>query len=219
MIPMILARNGLWRSREIARRLVFALVIALSPAIAVLCASLDREAAKAAWAEAERLNAALGQTPQPSREGYLKCIRTYQQVYLQDPHYGYSPDAIFEAARLYQTMGEKFGDLSYFRNAARLYRFLTTDYKLSPRCPEALLRLGTVSEGPLHDEASAQDAYQKLRTGYKSSAAAATLAARTKGAGADKPVPLSVPAPAVVSRPPGTQIDTLAATPEAPAAI
>jgi N-acetylmuramoyl-L-alanine amidase len=219
MIPMILARSGLRRSRTIARRLVFGLVLALSPALAVLCSNLDREAAKTAWAEAERLNAALGKTPEPSRESYLKCIRTYQQVYLQDPHFGYSPDAVFEAAQLYQTMGEKFGNSSYFKNAAKLYRFLTTDYGLSLRCPEALLRLGTISEGPLHDEQSALDAYQKLRTRYKSSAAAATLAARSQDTETAKPVPLSVPAPAVFSKPPAAQIDAPAPKAGASASI
>jgi N-acetylmuramoyl-L-alanine amidase len=178
----------------------------LSPAIAVLCSAWDREAARASWIEGERLHQALFVTPEPSRESYLKCIRTYQQVYLQDPHFGYSPDAVFEAAKLYQEMGEKFGDLIYFRNAARLYRFLCSDYDSSPRCPEALLRLGSISENPLSDSQSAQEAYQKLRTRYKSSPAAAELAARTKNAGTGRPVPMSIPDDVAASTPPPAQI-------------
>ena len=218
MTPMILARNRLRRNRDSLGRLAIGIALMLSPAIAVLCAGWDRESAKAAWAEGERLHQALSTTPEPSRESYLKCIRTYQQVYLQDPHFGYSPDAVFEAAKLYQEMGEKFGDLSYFKNAAKLYRFLFTDYDLSPRCPEALLRLGTISEDPLADAQAAQQAYQKLRTRYKSSPAAATLAARSKSAGTGKPVPMSIPAQAVASTPLPVQIAAPQRT-EGPTAI
>jgi N-acetylmuramoyl-L-alanine amidase len=204
--PMILARSRLRRNRDSIGRLAIGIVFVLSPAIAVFSFVMDREAAKAAWAEGERLHQALSLAPEPSREGYLKCIRAYQQVYFEDPHFGYSPDAVFEAAKLYQEMGEKFGDLSYFRNAARLYRFLCSDYDLSPRCPEALLRLGTISENPLADEQTAQEAYQKLRTRYKSSPAAAILAAKSKSAGTGKPVPMSIPAQAVAPASPSAQM-------------
>jgi N-acetylmuramoyl-L-alanine amidase len=197
--PMILARSGMWRSCDLAFLLLCGLVFALNPAPYIESSDWNREAAKSAWAEAEKLLAMINSTPEPSRESYLKCLRTYQQVYMQDPHYGYSPDAVFEAAKLYQTMGERFADLSSYRNAARLYLFLATDYGQSPRCPEALLRLGALSQGPLNDEQAAQDAYQRLRTQYKSSAAAATLAAR--GAAGGEPAPLSLPATPVAPQP------------------
>jgi N-acetylmuramoyl-L-alanine amidase len=189
---MILARSGMRRSCDLAFLLLCGLVFALNLVFSAASSDWNRAAAKAAWTEAEQLLAVLNATTEPSRESYLRCIRIYQQVYTQDPHYGYSPDAVFEAAKLYQIMGEKFADMSCNRNAARLFRFLATDYGQSPRCPEALLRLGAISEGPLKDEQAAQDAYRLLRTQYKSSAAAAALSARGKPV--VKPVPLSVPA-------------------------
>ncbi len=196
---MILARNALRRSRDLAFLLFCGLVIDMNPARTLQSAEWNREAAKAAWVEAEKLLGDLSSAPEPSRESYLKCIRTYQKVYTQDPHYGYSPDAIFEAAKLFQAMGEKFADLSDYRNAVRLYRFLASDYGQSPRCPEALLRLGTLCEGPLKDPEAAKEAYQRLRTVYKWSAAAATLA--TRSAESSKPAALSIPAPPVLSQP------------------
>jgi len=199
MRPMILAQKGLRRNRAGSRRLALGIVFILGSAIAVICSDWDREGAKAAWAEATRLRGDLSTSSEPSRESYLKCIRTYQQVYTKDPHFGYSPDAIYESAKLFQEMGDKFGDLSYYRNAAKLYRFVTTDYDLSPRCPDALLRLGTISESPLGDTKAAQDYYQKLRTRYGSSTAAASLQERDKNKGINKPAPMSIPSPAVTS--------------------
>jgi N-acetylmuramoyl-L-alanine amidase len=219
MRPMILAQNGLRRNRAGSRQLALGLVFLLNSAIAVFCVPWDREGAKAAWAEATRLREDLVTTSEPSRESYLKCIRTYQQVYTKDPHFGYSPDAIYESAKLFQDMGDKFGDLSYYRNAAKLYRFLTTDYDLSPRCPDALLRLGTISEGPLGDTQAAQDSYQKLRTRYRSSAAAASLQERDKNKGGNKPAPMSIPAPAVTSTPPQAPLPATAKKVDGPTAI
>ena len=195
---MILAQNGLRRNRNTPRRLAIGIAFILSSAVAVLCSDWDLEGAKLAWAEATRLHEALSSASKPSRENYLKCIRTYQQVYFKDPHYSASDDAVFEAARLYQEMGEKFGDLNYFRDAAKLYRFLTTDYEVSPFCPDALLRLGMISEGLLGDDQAAQSAYEKLRKYYKYSPAAASLAARARSKEV-KPPQLSIPAPAVTT--------------------
>jgi N-acetylmuramoyl-L-alanine amidase len=171
------------------------MLLILGPVVVALCAQWDREAAKRAWEEATSLRASLSQTSEPSRESYLKCIRTFRQVYLKDPHFHACDDAVYEAAKLYQEMGERFGNLSYFQNAAKLYRFLTTDYARSTFIPDTLLRLGTLNQGPLADEKAAQEAFEKLRTRYKSSQAAASLASRAKGAPAT-PAPLSMRAPA-----------------------
>ncbi len=118
---------------------------------------------------------ALADAASPSKEMYIRCIRTYQKVYLLDPHFGGSDDAIFEEGSLYQEMGERFGTLLYYKNAGKLYRFLLKDYKDSPRCPDALLRLGDLCAGPLEDEEGAQQAYHLLQTRYKSSKAAEAL--------------------------------------------
>lgn len=200
---MILTQCGSRRNRSIVCRLVVGVAFTLGPALVTLCSDWDREGAKRAWEEAINLRESLSRSSEPSRESYLKCIRAYQNVYVKDPHFVSSPDAVYEAASLYQEMGEKFGDLSDYKNAAKLYRFLTTDYDGSTRCADALLRLGTICEGPLQDQKAAEDAYAKLREHYKSSPAAASLAARVKG-DMNKPPPLPTPA--------------LAATPALPSA-
>lgn len=201
MAAMILTQCGSWRNSSIARRLVIGIAFTLGPALAVLCSDWDGEGAKRAWDEAVSLLDSLSRSSEPSRESYLKCIRTYQQVYVKDPHFVSSSEAVYQAARLYQEMGEKFGDLSYYKDAAKLYRFLTTDYDGSKRCADALLRLGTISEGPLGDEKAAQDAYARLRVHYKSSPAAASLVARVKG-NESKPAHMPAPAQVVISAPP-----------------
>ncbi len=178
MPSMIHAQCGLRRNCLVSRRLAIGIAAFLGPVIAALCADWDREGAKRAWDEATRLSTSLAATPEPSRESYLKCINVYRTVYQKDPHFGFSDDAIFAAAKLHQQMGETMGDLESLRSAARLYQFLSGDYPQSPFCPEALLRLGTISAGPLGDQDAARDAYDRLRTRYRSSAAAKQLAAQ-----------------------------------------
>jgi N-acetylmuramoyl-L-alanine amidase len=194
---MTLTQNGFRRHHGSVSRLIFGIFLVFSPVFSVLCSDWDREGAKRAWEEASRDRKVLSSSLAPSRESYLKCAKTYQLVYLKDPHYGFSDDAVYEAARLFQEMGEKFGDQSDFRSAVKLYRFLTTGYGMSPFCPDALLRLATISEVHLADPQSAQSAYKLLGSRYRSSQAAATLAARSKSSAgsADAPVTSVVPVP------------------------
>jgi N-acetylmuramoyl-L-alanine amidase len=202
MSSMILARFGFRRHPGRVRLLLLGIALVLGPVISVLCMDWDREGAKRAWEEAGRDRKVLSSAPAPTRESYLKVAKTYQTVYLKDPHYGYSDDAVYEAAKLFQEMGEKFGDPGDFRRAVTLYRFLNTDYGMSPFCPDALLRLATVSEGHLADQRTAQSAYEQLESRYPSSQAAAALAARgrspvgpseTSAIAADSPVPVRQP--------------------------
>jgi N-acetylmuramoyl-L-alanine amidase len=135
----------------------------------------DREAAQAALTEARRLREELGQSANPSKEKYLKVVRTYKQVYFKDPHFSGSDDAIYESGEVYQEMGEKFATLSYYQSAAKQYQYLLKDYETSPRCPDALLHLGDLYSGPLDDETAAQNAYDRLRKQFRKSKAAAAL--------------------------------------------
>ncbi len=165
----------------LSNRVRFYLVI--GAAVILLNASLlsarvwNRVAAERAFEEAKRVHAALrGEKSRPSRERYLHCIRAYQEVYLRDPHYGGSDDAAYEAGKLYQAMGEVFGDQEFYALATKLFSFLVSDYPASPNCPDALLRMGDLYAGPLGDENLAREAYEKLRKRYKSSPAAAKVA-------------------------------------------
>ncbi len=153
----------------------FGLALLLAFSCAALPAQWDRKGAQDALVQARKMSEALANAPSPSLNGYIRCIRAYQKVYLLDPHYGGSDDAIYEEASLYQEMGERFGTLLYYKNAGKLYRFLLRDYRDSPHCPDALLRLGDLCAGPLEDEEGAQQAYHQLQTRYKSSKAAEAL--------------------------------------------
>ncbi len=195
MSSMTLTQNGFRRHHGSVSRLILGIFLVSSPVFSALCADWDREGAKRAWEEASRDRKVLSSSLAPSHESYLKCAKTYQLVYLKDPHYGFSDDAVYEAAKLFQEMGEKFGDLGDFRSAVKLYRFLTTDYGMSPFCPGALLCLGTISEAHLADPQTAQSAYELLGKRYRSSQAAATLAARSSSS-AGAPVTSAVPVPA-----------------------
>ena len=157
-----------------------------------LCASpafssrWDREGAQAALTEARRLREELGKSNNSTKEKYLLVVHTYKQVYFKDPHYSGSDDAIYESGEVYQEMGGKFGTLSYYESAAKQYQYLLKDYETSPRCPDALLRLGDLYSGPLEDETAAQDAYDRLRRQFKKSEAAAALTQREAAKAASK---------------------------------
>ncbi len=135
----------------------------------------DRTASEAALVEARRLREEIKDSPEPGKALYLRCVRTYKQVYYRDPHYGGCDDALFESGEVYEEMGKKFGATVYYRDAARLFRFLLKDYPTSKRCPDALLRLGDLLSGPLEDPDGGAEAYTELRKKYRSSSAAASL--------------------------------------------
>ena len=113
----------------------------------------DRKRAESALNEARRT----ARHPQrefqpPPREEYLHCIDHYRQVYRLDPHFDGSDDAVFEAGTLYQEMSEIFENPEYANRALKLYRFLLSDYKTSPHCPEAEQNIATVEAMAGHAE-------------------------------------------------------------------
>ncbi len=149
----------------------------------------DREAAERALEKARALREQLASLQGSPREPYLFCIRTYQEVYAYDPHFGGSDDAIYEAGELFQALAEKLAEPDFYTRAARLYRYLLSDYPASPRCPDALLRLGKLCAGPLKDPECAREAHERLKTRYKSSPAGASLAGAPIPAPGKKPQP------------------------------
>ena len=101
----------------------------------------DREAAVTALDQARELRNRLSADQSAVQADYLRCVRLYKRVYLSDPHFGGSDDAIYEAATLYQDMAAKFATPDYDREAAKLLRFLLKDYSTSSFRPYAILRL------------------------------------------------------------------------------
>jgi N-acetylmuramoyl-L-alanine amidase len=191
---MTLARNGLSGVGTIRGAFLVGILLASSSAV-LFGARWDREGARQALQKAQQLQVAISETSQPTKSQYLGCIRTYRQVYMKDPHFSGSDDAIYSTGLLYEEMGTRFGEMGYYKSAIRMLKYLVSDYQSSPFCPDALLKLGDLYRGPLDDETSAEEAYQKLRTRYKRSKAALALA--------DKPAsPANQEKPTVVTPPP-----------------
>lgn len=154
-------------------------IFSLSLAVSLCFAQRwDREGARSALEEARLLREQLSKVKEPSKDKYLSLIHTYKEVFRKDPHYSGSDDAICEAGEVYQEMGQKFGAMIYYRDAAKMYEFLLKDYGGSPRCADALLHLGELYSGPLDDEGAAQKAYDELRSKHKKSKAAQILKER-----------------------------------------
>jgi N-acetylmuramoyl-L-alanine amidase len=158
----------------------------------------ERNEAQKSFLQAKRLDFELHEptSAPPSREKHLECIRAYQRVYQRDPHFSLSDDAVFEAAKLYQEMGETFSNLEYYRSAAKLFRFLLSQYSTSPRCSDALLRLGDMYADALDDKALARETYDQVRKRFKATEAS-LVAARKIEKLSQAPKPRPAPDPAV----------------------
>jgi N-acetylmuramoyl-L-alanine amidase len=187
---MTLPRTGV-PATGLPSRILFGMVIFFS-AIALPVIAWDREAAERALVSARTCRDELGPDASPDR--YLACIRIYQTVYHFDPHYGGSDDAVYEEAQLFEELATRKQSSAeeYANRAAKLYQRLVTQYPTSPRCPDGLLRMGQLYLGPLHDPAAAAEAFDRLRTRYRRSAAAASI---PKKSGPSQAPPSTSPAP------------------------
>lgn len=112
----------------------------------------DRYTAEAALKQARELKKKLDVDQSTGISDYLRCVRLYKRVYLSDPHFEGSDDAIYEAASLYQEMAARFRDPAYDLEAVQLLRFLIKDYPASPFKPYAILRLAAI--GPAQEAMS-----------------------------------------------------------------
>lgn len=147
-------RSGKGRERRggvLPRILLVALLVSLPAPWQAAAQRWDTEAAEAALKQARELRQKLSADQPADSDDYLRCIRLYQRVYLSDPHFTGSDDAIYEAATLYQEMAARFNAPEYDREAAQLLRFLIKDYPGSQFRPYAVLRLaamGPARAGP-----------------------------------------------------------------------
>jgi N-acetylmuramoyl-L-alanine amidase len=132
----------------------------------------DVPGAQQAFQEAKEKHNQLSQTSKPTLSQYLECAQSFRKVYLKNPHFGRSGEAILEEAAVYQEMGDKFGDLEYYKTAAKRLNLLVKEYDGNPNCPEALERLGFIYLKRLNDPIAAQEVYQKLKSEYRNSQAA-----------------------------------------------
>lgn len=149
----------------------------------------DREGASEAFEDATRKRSELSKTDLPVLSQYLECARTYRKVHVLDPHYRRTGDAIYEEGVLYQEMGDKFSDSSFYRTAVRRFELLIKDYGGNRNCPDGLLRTGDIYLKSLNDEIAAQNSYKMLRAKYRNSAAARQL--KTRAIPSIPPTPLT----------------------------
>jgi len=190
-VPMMLAQGGLRDLRKRGLIVMFGAVFTLFSAI-IFSAEWDRSGAEKALIEARQLRDLIAHADNPTQDQYKSCVRTFRQVYLKDPHFSGTDDALFAEASLYAEMGERFGKAEYFDTAARRFRYLISDYGSSRWCPDAYLKLIDLYQGPLDDAAGAAAARAVLVTRYKKSKATMLLASR------------NVIAPEAPQLPPGT---------------
>jgi N-acetylmuramoyl-L-alanine amidase len=197
MLCMMLARNGVSISRTIACIPFWAFLIVSS----VQAHQWDNAGAARAFEEAHQKRTEISQSSQPVLSLYLECVKAYRKVHKLDPHFGHTPEAIYEEGLVYQEMGDNFGDLNYYKTAVNRFQLLVQDYGGSHNCPAALLRVADIYTKHLKDENGAQDAYQILRTRYKQSDAARELGAK---AAITKPTP-DVPATSIPTEAPASR--------------
>lgn len=141
-------RKGMLHSGSHSRYLIaaigFSVLFAVATSIAAGGSQKDREKARQAWEKAQLLKQGLASDPDAARERYVELARTYRSVYYSDPGFYAADDAVFEAGRTYQEIGERFGDAGSLERAAGLFRFLLDNYPSSRFCREARERLAVL---------------------------------------------------------------------------
>ncbi len=179
------------------------LIFTVFSTLSAYCRTWDTEGAQQAFEEARKRRSEIAQSAEATLDQYLACARTYRLVHIKDPHYRRTGDAIYEEGLIYQEMAEKFGDTTYYKIAAKRFNLLVKDYGSNRNCPDALLRMGNIYL-LLDNPSAAQEAFQRIRTQYRHSAAYSQLA-QTKIDLKPEPAPvISAPAPAgEVVRTPG----------------
>lgn len=160
--------------------LPFFVIILLSVVSTETIYSRQWETAKAAEAYQQALQKKNDLNPASSSEAqFIECARAYRKAYSLDPHYRYSGEAIYEEGLIYQQLGDKLGNIDFYKKAINRFNHLVKDYEVNPRCPDALLRMIAIYSNSLKDEQSAQKAQQRLQTRYKKSNASIQLQPQT----------------------------------------
>jgi N-acetylmuramoyl-L-alanine amidase len=175
---MMMLMNLVERCAGISRTILCTVIPALFLTGSVISKQWDSDGAAIAFQEARQKRSEISSSSQPGLSLYLECAKTYRKVHVKDPHYVHTGEAIYEEGLIYQEMGERFSNLDFFRTATKRLQLLVTQYAGNANCPDALLRLGNIFEHNLKDETAAQDAYQKLRTQFRHSAAARQVDAK-----------------------------------------
>lgn len=126
-------------------------------AAAQYASAANQEKAKAAFRRAETMRVGLEGRSESLRTiaEYEKVIQAYKLVYRLDVAYVKAPQALGEAAALYDEMGRLFSNDQYFANAIQSYQFLIREYPYGTAARDALF---TIAEIYLHDLANPDEA-------------------------------------------------------------
>ena len=113
-------------SRRISR-IIFCFILLTWTSLQTTSAGpFDSQGAARAYEEARQKQNEIAQALQPAPSQYLECAKTFRKVYLKDPHFRRSAEAIYQEARIYQEMGDKFAALDYYRTAVKRFDLLVT---------------------------------------------------------------------------------------------
>jgi N-acetylmuramoyl-L-alanine amidase len=186
-----------WCGVRVLRAFSFFIFLTLSLLQSAPARQWDTAGASRAFKEARQKRDIIEQTTQATLSQYIECARTYRKVYLLDPHYGRSSDAIYEEGRIYQELGDRFSSLDHYKTAANRFNLLLKEYEGNQNCPDALMRLAAIYSNQLKNDDAAQKIYQQLRTKYKSLYASLRKAQPEVAA---KPAPLPQETPSAPSR-------------------
>ena len=126
-----------------------------------------------AWADsqfaaAERLQEALEGRPIETRTrlDYERVINAYRRIYLGAPSSGRADPSVVAAAQMTEEMGRRFNDPDLLRSAIQQYEFLRREYPGSKFRFDALLRIGEIYKGDLHDKTSADATFKEFLRRY-----------------------------------------------------
>jgi N-acetylmuramoyl-L-alanine amidase len=145
---------------------LFSLTLIVAPET-IFCRQWETAKAATAYQQAQQKKENLDPQSSSFKVQLLECARIYRKVYYSDPHYRYAGEAIYEEGRIYQQLGDKFGDSEFYRTSVNRFNLLVDDYEGNQNCPDALFRMAAIYSQSLKDDESAEKAYQRLKTRYK----------------------------------------------------
>ncbi|HWP85993.1 MAG TPA: N-acetylmuramoyl-L-alanine amidase [Terriglobia bacterium] len=128
-----------------------------------LVAETRLERARAYFAKAQELDAALKAMPPSQRKekDYQELMEAYRRVYFTAPTYGNSTICLMAIGALAEEAAPRFDKPQYFQKAIDAYEFLLQEYPHSQFRFEALLSIARIYREELNQPAKALEQYER----------------------------------------------------------